>query len=25
MLVVIKKVCDHVKPLVLLQPIDYFC
>jgi len=24
MLVVIKRVCGHVKPLVLLQPFDYF-
>jgi len=23
MLVVIKRVCGHVKPLVLLQPFDY--
>jgi len=25
MLVVIKNVCGHVKPLVLLRPFDYFC
>jgi len=25
MLVVIKKVYVHIKPLVLLRPFDYFC
>jgi len=25
MLDVIKRACGHVKPLVLLQPFDYFC
>jgi len=25
MLVVIKKVSGHVKPVVLLRPFDYFC
>jgi len=25
MLVVIKRVCGRVKPLVLIRPFDYFC